>query len=76
MKKTFTYEDLKKPQTIFRKVIKYTGIIIYFLLVFTVVIDLINFYNLSHSEKIEFYKFFLIVVIIGIIFNLNKILPS
>ncbi|CEK36552.1 hypothetical protein UMC2_34221 [[Clostridium] sordellii] len=74
MKKTFTYEDLKKPQTILKKVMKYTRTIINFLLVLTLVMDLINFHNLSHSEKIEFYKFFLTAVIIGIIVNLNKIL--
>lgn len=76
MKKTFTYEDLKKPQTILRKVIKYTGLTIYFLLVFTVVMDLINFHNLSFVEKNEFYKYCGIVVLVGIVFNLNKIFPS
>lgn len=75
-KKTFTYKDLKKPQTISRKMIKYIGLTIYFLLVFTVVVDLINFHNLSIVEKNEFYKYFGIVVLVGIVFNLNKIFSS
>lgn len=75
MKKTFTYKDLKKPKTILGKVIKYTVSTMYFLGLFALVSELIIYSNnLSSLEKDELYKALGLVIVVGIVFNLKKIL--
>ncbi len=75
MKKTFTYKDLKKPKTILGKVIKYTVSTMYFLGLSALVRELIIYsHNLSPLEKNELYKALGLVIVVGIVFNLKKIL--